>query len=139
VNDIHLNPNLTTFDKWAGAMFFGFILLMFTFVALNAMNGYLRERRGFKCFWCKKHWIGRGCGCIPRWGTVGARDMSPGSDAWQALSYEGKLFRSARFAHLKYLEARRKGRRGDSWCWQARREAYLRSLRLYRDSQKAAA
>ena len=134
---IQVNPSLTFWDKVGLAFFLGFGGLCFFFASLNALNRYLCQNFGTKCFWCKKFWVGRGCGCIPRYGPVGrGSDRQLGSEAWQKLDLDERIYRRARFSHAKYLEKRRTGRKYDSWLWQSRREAYLRCLADYRECRK---
>lgn len=138
-SDIHVNPDLTRSDRIAFYCFFGFFAIMVTFLTINMLNRYLCENHGTKCLWCKKFWVGRGCNCISRYGTVGSpkKERTRGSEDWQKLSYAGKLYHSAKFTHREYLKARREGKKYLGWCYQARREAYLRALRYYMDDQAA--
>lgn len=137
MNGIHVNPNLTSMDKLAFLLFFSMVALMFTFLMLNVLNRYMCENHGRRCFWCKKFWVGRGCGCISRYGKVGP-SKGAGSDSWKSLSFQEKTLHMARFNHRKFLESRRSGRRADSWCFWSRREAYLSALRFYKESQGVA-
>lgn len=110
------------------------LLLIFAFV--NMANAYAREHYGATCIWCKKKWVGRGCGCIPRGGRVGPK-KNQGNDKWKKLTYLEQVTHMAWFAHKKYLEERRAGRRTNAWCYWAKREAYLNALRMHRESRSA--
>lgn len=132
---IQVNPNLTLSDKVAAFMFFGVFAFGMIFSIWNCLNRYRCENFGTKCFWCKKHWVGRGCGCIPRWGAVGA-SKTPGSEAWQALDLDERIYHLARFSHRKMLEARRVGKRTDAVMWVAKRDAYLTALRNYMECRR---
>jgi len=128
--NIHVNPALTTADRIALDCFFGFAVILGAFVFTNAFNAYARQKLGWRCLWCRKVWIGRGCGCnAEREFKVGG-DKSLGSEAWQELDLDERLYHRARHSHKKLLESREAGgRHGDKYYWLASRNAYLIALR----------
>lgn len=134
MNNIQVNPDLSTGDKVGLFLFIGFFCLLFTLGIVNALNRYLCQNHGTKCLWCKKFWVGLGCGCIPRGGKIGT-SKDKGSKAWSELTYPEKLYHTARFTQREYLRTRREGLRTQSWCWQSRRDAYLHALRYYKESE----
>ena len=84
--NIHVNPDLTRGEVLSLDCFFAFAVLLGAFVFFNAANAYTRQRLGWKCFWCKETWVGRGCGCIRTdrhvgRGRVGGGPLLPGREA----------------------------------------------------------
>jgi hypothetical protein len=128
---------MNQFDKLAAVLFFGFFGLMTVFVVVNALNAWLRESRGWKCLWCKQHFVGRRCGCHAKPNRVGAAKTTDVNSKWHGLDLDERLYKMARYYQKNLLKARREHAHvAERWFYEGKRDSMLQALREYKECRK---